>query len=730
MGYIILSFLTFICAFLLFQIELILGKLLLPQYGGSFMVWGACVVFFQAILLLGYVIAHKGISQMGIMRYLRWHAVFLAIPLVFFPGQALFVSPKSLWSLPLVVDVFLKLLFSIGPVFFVLSTCSLVTQSWLAASSLKQKSNPYMLYGISNLGSFCALMSYPFFFEQTMGLSEQLTWWRWGYGLVLILSLLGFALIRPEKNVIANSSDETRPHQIDKASFVRWLLLSAGGVMMFLSVTNIMTYEIAPLPLLWVLPLGIYLLAFVFNFSHQPLCPIWIKDKVALIFALNIVFFFLVMKSLLPVVVLAILGCVLLWITCMHTQRWLIELKPKDPRHLTSFYVAISLGGFLGGLATSWLLPLLSTMLIEFLVALLLIALSYKDNIKQAWLKPVLAALAFMLILWFWPQVFKKYSIVGLSLLLALSIVSMHLMVSHGKVFIAFLVTLILVSPLLESQWKGVKFIAKHRNYYGIYEVYDKSNVRLMLHGTTLHGLQFINPSMWNIPLGYYSPLSPVGRILLNDYFPTQRLGVVGLGAGTLALYAQPNRSMDIYELDPDVLTMAQKHFHYLDTAQGPIRNIIGDARISLANQNQARYDILIIDAFGGDAIPMHLINRDVVSFYQSKLNSQGAILFHITNRYIDLKPLLANIAKELGAWVATKDAPDGGVNMRSIWALMSWDTERIARAIDAEEWQMISTKDFAPIRTWSDDYSSVLPLLKGADMLDGITHFKWWSLL
>ncbi len=725
---ILLNLITFLSAFLMFQIELIIAKLFLPNYGGSYLVWGSCVVFFQAVLLLGYVFAHTILQRWGIKNYTKVHLGLLFIPFLFFPGHAIHVQSAAGSQLPLVLDVFLRLLITIGPVFFVLSTASLVTQSWLSASGLPQRQNPYALYAISNLGSFAALLTYPFFFEQALTNTQQLNVWRLLYVVLVVANVIMFQMVKPMQQENAKGEAEAK-NSIPWPQTLRWLLLSAAGVMMFLAVTNMVTYEVAPVPLLWVVPLGIYLLAFVLNFKSKPWCPLWISKYIGAVLGMSVGLFFIIQKHFFPVPVTIMALGMVLFMLCMYTQQELIATKPNRGG-LTLFYVMISLGGFLGGIVTTWIIPLVSTSTVEYLTGLLLIACTLKDQSQkiQPWVV-VAMLVALLLALMVWPKMVLAYHTLAVVLLFFVLSVCMGYLALRAKwIFIAFMAMLVLAAPLLESVWKNHTSIAKKRNYYGIYDVYDTpSGIRTIIHGTTLHGVQFVLPQRRSIPLGYYSPTSAVGEVLIKNIFEARHVGVVGLGAGTLALYASPVRSMDIYELDPDVYAMAKQYFWYLSLAPGDVRVMLGDARLSLLKNEDARYDLFIVDAFGGDSVPIHLVNKDVVELYRRHLTEQGGLLFHITNRYLSLNGVIAHIAKSLGGYAAIKDVPDGGANMRSIWAVLTWDQGRYVRLVTQEGWTPIEAGQYPHMRLWSDDYSNILPIINGRVLWASIKNFNWF---
>jgi len=721
----LLIVITFLSAFLLFQIELIVAKLFLPHYGGSYLVWGACIVFFQAVLLAGYVFAHTFLKRLGTSSYLKVHLLLLFIPFLFFPLLNFHLS-FGVISLPLVVDIFWRLIITIGPVFFALSTMSLVTQSWLSASFLKGRDNPYGLYAVSNLGSFAALLTYPFIFEQYLTNTEQLQIWRALYLVLVFGNWLAWGLIKTD----GRRFDEERTIVVAPVSIkqiLSWLCLGAAGVVMFLSVTNIITYEVAPVPLLWVIPLGIYLMGFVLNFKRNPWCPSWIIRFIGPIIGLAAMMYFLPQKHFLPVLLVIALLSGFLFLICMYTQHRLIESKPSSSTQMTLFYVMISLGGFLGGVLTSWIIPLISNTLIEYLTGLLLVALIMPKAVARlSVLKLCVCVLLVVAAFFVWPEFVKEYHLWSFVLLWVIVGFSFGGLASDKKFFAAVLIGIILATPFLESSWQNVSFIIKKRNYYGVYEVYNsKGGVRVLVHGTTLHGLEFVDEDKRRIPLGYYSPISAIGSLLIADVFQAKRVGVVGLGTGALSIYSKPACPIDYYELDADVYKLASDYFWYLSEAPGDVNVILGDARLSLKQAPDAAYDLLVIDAFSGDSIPTHLVNKDVLVEYRRKLAPRGGIIFHITNRYLNLEPVLAKIADEAGAYVAIKDVGDSGINMRSIWCIMTWDDDRFLKLITEQDWQPLEINPRDQGRIWSDDYSTILPIINMGELAISLKSFK-----
>lgn len=718
---------TFLSAFLLFQIELIVAKLFLPNYGGSYLVWGAAVVFFQAVLFFGYFFAQYAIDRWGIERYRKVHLALVFFPFLFFPGRDLVVN-YSQSQLPLVADVFFHLFATVGPVFFVLSTVSVVWQVWLSRSDLPQRHNPYALYAVSNLGSFAALFSYPFIFELYLDLNQQLVIWRGAYLVFAVLNVLAFLWINAKDVAVKENSDEESV--VTRTDVLRWLFLGAGGVVMFLSVTNMMTYEVTPVPLFWIIPLGIYLAAFVLNFKRKPWCPSWIVKGIPAILGLSVMLFFIVQQVIFPAIISVILLCCSLFLLCMYCQHELMAHKPKSTRSLAFFYVVISLGSFLGGFLTSWIVPLISINTFEYLIGLILIASVriFDRRAKKEGLTTVIAMASWAVLLIVWPKVFVHYNVFGILILIAAIWWVTTVLDRSRWAMVVSLAVIACASSNLETLYKRHEFLFKMRNYYGIYEVFDGKQMRTFLHGTTLHGVQLLEGNYRQIPLGYYSPLSPVGEIMVENQSVFKNVALIGLGAGTLAVYGNPSQAYDFYELDPDVYKIAKKYFSYMDISASHNHYIFGDARISLEKNVGKIYDAIIVDAFGGDSIPVHLVNQDVVEKYRGHLDEGGVILFHATNRYLNLEPVLARVAGALGAFVGSKDVPDGGFNLRSLWVVMTWNQEAFRHLVEDKGWKPIDPGRMGKYPVWSDRYSSILPILKLDMFIGAIRAFNPFS--
>lgn len=721
----ILRTITFLAAFLLFQIELISAKILLPHYGGSYFVWGACVVFFQAFLLLGYVFAHYAIAQWGVGRYRFMHIALLLIPLLFFPGRPLMVEHVES-GLPLALEVFWRLSATIGPVFFVLSTISIATQVWLAASQRLSQNNPYSLYAVSSAGSFGALLTYPFVLEVYTDLPTQMNIWRGLYFVLIGLNLL--ACIKVDvKDARRDAARKTGPLDVRDRAY--WLLLGAGAVIVFLSVNNIITNEIAPVPLLWVIPLCLYLLSFVFNFQQRPWCPSWIVREVHLILGLSAVLFFLVIRNYFPFMIELVLLTVSQFVLCMYCQNQLITHRPKDNYDLTRFYVLVSSGGFLGGIFTAWIIPLISRSPVEYLVGLVVIAaaLAIKDGKKFSMTRDhTLWFIVLMFVASLWPLLFMRYNVfILVSIVMIFKIIYTKFQKSAYGLLLSLtgILAAAYYAPLL---WNPTGSVHVKRNYYGISEIVDAEGVRSLNHSGTLHGAQYLRADRRGEPLAYYAHDSAAGKILLADQFSFDRLGLIGLGAGTLSVYTREDQVMDIYEIDPDIYRIADKYFTYIHEAKGKLNFILGDARVSLDKNPGAKYDFILVDAFSGDTIPIHLLTKEAIEKYRDHLNEEGVLVLHLSNRYLDLKHVVTGVGEAAGAYLAGNlsghPAALGGV---SRWMVMTWDKDVFDTLVSELGWVPPPAGILRKNRIWTDQYSSILPDIRSGDLLDSIKNFR-----
>ncbi|MCA9403091.1 MAG: fused MFS/spermidine synthase [Candidatus Omnitrophica bacterium] len=711
---------AFLSALLLFQIELIIAKLFLPNFGGSYMVWGACVVFFQAALMLGYRYSQAVVEKFGIERYRIMHAALALLPLLSFPGRALPMTFDALpW--PLVLSVFWHLCILIGPVFFVLSTTSVIWQMWLVASDLPERNNPYVLFAVSNAGSLVALLTYPFLVELYLDLPAQQNIWRAGYLVFVLLQWWAFKII-PVK--------EAKPRKVElkpvkPARLIHWLCYSAAGVMMFLAVTNIVTAEIAPLPLLWVAPLVIYLVSFILNFKKKPYCPRWLREDIHSVAGFAVVIYFVVQVPLLPVLLDMFLLFMMTYLVCMHTQYRLYQSRPGDHRYLPFYYFIVSVGSLLGGVFVSWIMPLLSTAYAEYFAAFLVIAAALLTERRRRRILPgILMAFAAIILMMMWPLIFSQPEVrltwiqfAGLAGLLVLVPLVFSNLRDHPAAFAGCLAVFTVLTPLIETRWSLTEHIYRYRNYYGAGKVRLADGARTLVHGTTIHGSQYVQPALEHIPLAYYGYRSPVGELLQQDVIRLERMGIIGLGIGTMATYFRPDQTVDIFELDPDIYQLARTHFRFLARAKGTVRYHTGDGRLLLGEIPDGTYDLLIIDAFSGDAVPVHLLTREALELYRRKVKPDGVVLFHISNRYFFLGAPLTATARSLEAEAAIKEGPKTQeLDQSSLWLAVTWDPARLATLVREWNWSHVSPAS-PRIRVWTDRYHTVLPYIEYSNL-------------
>lgn len=675
------------------------------------------------------------IRKFGIRKYQYYHFILLLLPLLFFPGRQL---PEifSHQGITLVMDVFLGLSFAVGVVFFVLSTISIISQSWLANSGLSGRNNPFTLYAFSNLGSFLSLLTYPFIFEYYFDLNLQVKIWRGVYLLFLILYIITLKKIRVIGNCGFGEADNQTgsggpEYNAKSVGKLYWFLLSAAGCVLFLSVTNVVTYEITPCPLIWIIPLCIYLISFVLTFRQRPFCPEWIKGKMHLWLGFSLMLFFLAQRSILPILLIISAYFVSLFVMCLFCQYKLYQSRPRENKYLTTFYLIIALGGFIGSFLVIWLAPLVFTSPLEYLFGLFIIALALKmreESVNRVGLFHLLVILLLVLTLFCWPLVFRYYNFFGLVILLCVFAFAFGKFNRKFRPLFLAMLAILLLSPLAEIFWSGDGvYLYALRNYYGIYRIQIKGGFIYLYNGTTLHGAQSLSKNNELEPLTYYHRDTPVGKFINSRLFSSGRTGIIGLGVGTLAAYGQSGESIDFYELDPDTFKLAQE-FRYLKNSKAKLNYIFGDARVALKRSGVKDYDTLIVDAFSGDSVPFHLLTTEAIKEYKTHLKDKGVILFHISNRYLDLSPVLFSNAKVSGAYavIGSNDADDGKAWLsRSIWVALTWDKDNKDILVSKLNWREEGPKfKVKAIRPWTDKYSNILSVFKPRHLIESVRKF------
>lgn len=686
----------FSSAFLLFQVQPLIAKIILPWFGGAAGVWTICLLFFQAVLLLGYLYAHllTRISQARTQGTI--HAALLAASLFVLP-----ILPKSSWKPSGFGDpslhILLLLAVTVGLPYFLLSSTSPLLQAWYAQS--REGDSPYRFYALSNVGSMLALLSYPVLVEPRLSSTLQARGWSIGYACVAILCAAIGLLPRRASTRPANDdlAQDIAPLP-DRTTQALWLALPACSSALLLAITSHISQNIAAVPFIWIIPLSIYLLSFILCFDGHG----WYRRNfflrflglalASMAYALSPAF------AELPFKVQIVLFCISFFACCMFCHGELVRLKPH-PAHLTRFYLMISLGGALGAVFVALLAPHLFSWYYELEIAIgacgILVLIVhhrdpespfYKARWQPAWLV-----------------------IVGLVIALITSL-----------------------TYTAREQSKTATLMV--RNFYGVLRVVDEvgPNVvfvqgsaaqlldgdlryRKLMNGTIDHGLQFLAPSRRRMPTTYYGKSSGVGVALLaaGEKGPL-RVGVIGLGAGTLAAYSRPGDRYTFYEINPLDVQMAEQYFTFLKDSAAAIDIVPGDARLSLERQVPQEFDVLAVDAFSGDSIPVHLLTREAFELYFRHLRPDGVLAMHTSNKFVDLDPVVSAVAASLNREAMIVDFGMGDNHSGTYaasWVLVGRREGFIAQAQIEKAGRILAPDAGGPV--WTDEYSSVFRVLK-----------------
>ncbi|MFI5361276.1 MAG: fused MFS/spermidine synthase [Elusimicrobiota bacterium] len=674
---------VFLGSFLTFSLELSVAKLLLPRFGGSAYVWTTCVMFFQAVLLAGYVWGHAALGRWGARRYSRLHLLVLAAPFFFFPLRL----PAPLAGAGPQVDLLWALARAVGAPFLVLSTTIIVVQGWLTATGRESGRDGYFLFAASNLGALAALGAYPFLIEPFLTLRAQSVLWLALYSAYAALHLACL----PRTFVPEAESADGAP--VSGRERALWLLLSAAPCAAMLATTNLLTFDFAAVPLLWTAPLAVYLATFVLNFKRAPWYPgrlnstllpalgLWAAACLAAAaLAISRSADSTPVQTLRRLVDIGKFGYVTaaLFVVGMICHKSLAASRPARGKAMTEFYGWIAAGGLLGSLCIGVLVPELgrgvSSLSLDWIaaaaVAAAALALRDRDALAR---RPRLAA--------------------------------------GGALLLAAAGAAALRGP---SSADGVVRVL--RNFYGVYRVVDKDGAREFFHGNTDHGMQSLDPAKAGMPLTYYNVHSPLAEAYAALGENWRSIGVVGLGAGAIAAYGRAGQTMDFYELDPDVAMIAGSDFTYLKSSPARIRIILGDARQSLARDGSASYDLLILDAFNSGAVPIHLVTKEALELYLRRIPSDGVVLLHVSNRYLDLRSMLAALARDLGLAGACKRLTQSGRiaddRVPSSWVALSRDPAKMDLLVRTRGWTDLRDPAFARGAAWTDQHASLLSVL------------------
>jgi len=723
----------FVGSALLFLLQPMFARMVLPLLGGSPSVWNTAMVFYQAALLVGYAYAHLGTRRIRPHRHALLHLGILLLPLLVLPvtipagGAPPTESNPIPWLLGLMTV-------AIGLPFFATATMSPVLQYWFSQSGHPRAADPYFLYSASNLGSMIALLSYPTVIESRLTVGGQAQLWTWAYVGFLVLAALCAGCVWRARSATAPlpaaDPEAGRPTAfippVTPGRRLRWVALSAVPSSLMLGVTTYLSSEIAVVPLLWVIPLAIYLLTFVLAFrpglpaALPQLVRVFCILIVALVVAIN-------MRATQPLVWLMLLHLVVFAVGALLCHGRLAADRPPAAG-LTGFYLWIAVGGVLGGIFNALLAPVLFNNLIEYPLALVLAA--FLGTSFSGRLFPQRLQFGD----WAWPL-----AIAGLTVALARGVPALRFESIHAIAAIIFglpalgcfllsrqplrfalgLAALLLAANVYQGE-EG-KVLHTERSFFGLHRVTldPVRNFHFLVHGRTLHGTQSLDPDRRLEPLAYYHRTGPAGQVLASyGRDPASHIGVIGLGAGALASYALPGQSWTFFEIDPVVAKLArdERYFTFLRDSPARLRIVMGDARLSLVHESAGQFDVLLIDAFSSDAIPAHLITREALALYREKLAPNGILAFHISNRHLDLEPVLATLARDASLIARLRDdtsLPDRESDLGksgSLWLVMARTTQDLSALAGDPRWQPARDTNH-PV--WTDDYSSLLSILK-----------------
>jgi len=605
----------FLSAFLLFLVQPIIAKQILPWFGGSAAVWTTCLVFFQSTLLAGYAYADLT-NRLGLRGQTMLHIALLLLSLATLPIIA-GAGWKPIGDEEPILRILLLLLVTIGLPYFLLSTTTPLLQAWYWRRF--RSAVPYRLFALSNFASLLALLGFPVLLEPFLTLPELGWTWSVLYGLfVLICAVTGWMSLRASEaegvsgatTTAGAASDGIAPPSVGMQ--LVWLCLSAMGSVMLLAVTNHVTQNISSVPFLWVLPLSLYLITFILCFDHPRWYKRWFFIPLLLV-ALPVMAQQLTDMDLQRAAILYFAG---LFVACMFCHGELARLKP-DPRYLTRFYLMLSLGGALGAVLIAIVAPLTLKGYFEIGVALVVLALMVFGLVQG--------------------------------------------LLFRGVALAAAILTGFLFGKGVNEYLDDVRMM--ERDFYGVVRTRDREKpvpYRGMLHGNIVHGGQLLGDQFKNTAADYFGPTSGYGRLFASlPEAPRRNIGVIGLGAGVIAAYGRPGDTIVFYEISPKVVDLAQREFTFLKDTPAKVELVLGDGRLGLEREQPRRYSILGIDAFSGDSIPMHLVTREAMQLYVRHLADDGVIVFQATNRYINLMPLIKKLADEVGMqtiWIS--DSP------------------------------------------------------------------------
>jgi hypothetical protein len=719
----------FVSALLLFSVQPLFTKMVLPRLGGSPAVWSVAMVFFQSLLLAGYAYAH-------VLMQIKNRAIPVAVHLALLV-VALFTLPLSIstrfgeppgsaypfWLLALFAV-------SIGLPFFALAANNPMLQAWFVRTGHPAGPDPYFLYASSNIGSFLALLSYPALFEPMFSLRTQNLMWTAGYALlILLIAGCGALLLRTPATAAAlevEDSNAPAPSWMTKA---RWIFLAAVPSGLLIAVTAHISTDVAAAPLLWVLPLSLYLLTWVLVFQSRPLLPHkWMLMLQPLAIAGDVILLAVGGEQNLLLTLGGHQLC--FFVIAMACHGELARTRPPA-KYLTGFYVALSFGGMLGGLFAGLISPYAFSWIAEYPILLALVALCRPSTDERwprwsRWYWPLLAALAIALMaptyrdfgkMFAWLEGHRVWVAGSVGVLAGLAALALN--ANRWKVFATVVLALVLIRAYPADDGR----VETVRSFFGVHKIVvtPRGQYHVLMHGTTIHGAQkYLNDDGSPIkgrpePITYYHRDGGIGQAITairERKAAPLRVAVIGVGAGTLTCASEPGETWKFFEIDQTMVDTARdpKYFSYIRNCEPDVKPVIGDARLTFAKEPDGVYDLIIVDAYSSDAIPIHLATEEAMKIYKSKLAPQGAVVMHISNRHLELESVVVGIAdaNDLKSWVYDEDSGrDDDYIFSTDVVVSARDEADVGTLASSDKWAETEPTDGQ--RNWTDDYSNIL---------------------
>lgn len=719
---------SFVLAFLLFAVQPMATKMVLPVLGGTPSVWNTAMLTFQLLLLAGYFYAHALTTKLQPGWQWRVHGLLIAGSFLFLPLTVSLTTSDALLHQP-IRHLVMAFLIQVGLPFFVLSATAPLLQSWVARSAHPLSQTPYVLYSASNLGSMLGLLGYVAVVEPNLALSEQSKVWSLLFVVGAVMLMVAGKMLRP-----AAAEQTAIAAPIGRRTLLLWMWLAFLPSALSLGVTSYITTDIAAVPLLWVLPLALYLLSFVDAFRTRPIFVPGATRFAPFIGMLGLLAYGSQAHRYSEIFIFQLFAFAVM---AFALHGWLARFKPAT-QHLTAFYFCMSVGGALGGVLNALVAPMVFTDTLEYPLSLLAASITafllwqrhrgaandFDTHLRT--LTRVMATMMFNGIVFYFafgitlgdftlaaPKIHAQTLIMAASFS-ALSAIAIHRRALHA--FYALLLLALLLLVMILSGANAQKVLFKERSFFGVWKVTEEKNqnARFLVHNTTLHGAQFLHQEGPIRPLTYYRALT--SAFLNLPVLHQHPYALVGLGSGTVKCFAHASQHVDLFEIDPMVVRLAEdgSMFTYLSQCPGTHEVFLGDGRVRMSQRPDARYGAIILDAFSSDSIPSHLVTKEAIGMYFAKLAPRGVVFFHTTNRHISLWPLLAAQAQAHGYVAYAKHFGESNDPLvyQSYWVAMARDAADLASLTANDEGWTKLEADPAH-RPWTDDYVNILPYLK-----------------